>query len=71
MDFFLETIFRPLEVLRPHIFTRASDSPRLASAHPKMDAPPPKKKINRENLTFVLKFSVSITSGLVGVSSRL
>jgi len=34
--------------------------------------PPPKKKINRENLKFALKFSLleSITSGLVGLSSR-
>jgi len=35
-------------------------------------SPPPKKKINRENLKSGLKFSVldSITSTLVGVSSR-
>ena len=34
--------------------------------------PPPQKKINRENLKFALKFSLleSITSGLVGLSSR-
>jgi len=35
-------------------------------------SPPQKKKINRENLKFVLKFSVlvTITSGLVGISPQ-
>ena len=34
--------------------------------------PPPQKKITRKNLKFALKFSLleSITSGLVGLSSR-
>ena len=45
----------------------------LLAHTPKGRGPPPKKKeINRENLKFGLKFSVSesITSGLVEVSSR-
>jgi len=40
MDFFRETTFRPLGVLRPKIFTCARDSPRLASAHPKWGGSP-------------------------------
>jgi len=58
-------------VLRLEIFTRTKDWPRLASAQPKVGCGPP-QKIVRENLKFGLKFSVlrSITSGLVGVSSR-
>jgi len=50
MDFFRETTFWPLGVLPPQIFTRATDWPRLASAHPKGDGVP--QKINRENLKF-------------------
>jgi len=58
-------------VLRPEIFTRATDWPSLASAHRNWERGPP-KNCNRENLKFCLKFSVlgSITSGLLGVSSR-
>jgi len=58
-------------VLRPEIFTRATDSPSLASAHRNWKGVPP-KNFNRENLKFGLKFSMlgSITSGLLGVSSR-
>jgi len=69
--FFGETIFQPLGVLRPEIYTRAGDCPSLDSAHPKWDRGP-QKNCNRENLKFALKFSVlaTITSGLVGVSSQ-
>ena len=58
-------------MLPPQIFTRATDWPRLASAHPERNGGPP-KNFNRENLKFGLKFSVlpSITSGLLGVSSQ-
>ena len=61
----------PQGVLRPEIFTRARDWARLPSAHPNWDGGPP-KHFNRENQKFGLKFSVcaSITSGLVGVTSR-
>ena len=70
MDFFRETTFRLLGVQPPQIFTRAWDWPRLVSAHPRGTGAP--ENFNRENLTFGLKFRVleSITSGLVGVSSR-
>jgi len=53
------------------IFKRARDWPRLPSGHPNWDGGPP-KNFNRENVKFGLKFSVwvSITSGLVGISSR-
>jgi len=69
MDFFRETISRPLRVLRPKICTHARDWQRLTSTHPKGDEGPSSK--NRENLKFALKFSVleSITSGIVGVFS--
>jgi len=43
MDFFRETTFWPLGVLRPEIFTRATDWSRLASAHPNWDGGPPNK----------------------------
>ena len=46
MEFFRETISRPLEVLRHEIFIRATDWPRLPSAHPNWDGgPPPQKKL--------------------------
>jgi len=63
--------YRGQGLLRPDIFTRAKDWSSLASANPKM-AWGPQKIFNRENLKFGLKFNVlrSITSGLVGVSSR-
>jgi len=59
-------------VLRPQIFTCTRDSPRLASAHPKWGRGSPKNKFKREILKLALKFSLlqSITSGLVGLSSR-
>ena len=72
MDFFRETTFRPLGGAAPSIFfTCTRDSPRLASAYPSGAGVPP-KSFNRENLKFALKFSLleSITSGLVGLSSR-
>jgi len=58
-------------VLHPEIFTRATDWPRLASAHQNWEQKIPPKNFNCENLKFGLKFSVwgTITSGLVGVSS--
>ena len=38
--------FSPYGVLRPEIYTRATDFPSLDSAHPKWDGgPPPKKKL--------------------------
>ena len=40
---FWHTIYRPLRVLRPEIFTRARDWPSLASAHPKWGWRPPKR----------------------------
>jgi len=48
MDFFLETTFWPLGVLRPEIFTRAKDWPSLASAHPNVGWGPPKKFWSRK-----------------------
>jgi len=70
MDYFRETISRPLGVLRPEIFTHARDWPRLTSTHPKGDGVPPPLK-NSENLKLALKFRVleSITSGIVEVFS--
>jgi len=73
MDFFRETVFRPLGgagVLRPGILTHTRDSPMLTSTHLKGGGVPPPKK-NRENLKFGLKFSVleSITSRIVEVFS--
>ena len=61
--------------LYPEIYTRARDCPSLDSlAHTRSmtGVPPPKKKFNRDNLKFALKFSVlaSITSGVVGVSPQ-
>jgi len=58
-------------VLRPEIFTRATDWSSLVSAHQNWEGVPP-KNFNRENIKFGLKFSVlgSITSRLLGVSSR-
>ena len=44
MDFFRETISRPLGVLLPEIFTHAGDWQRLTSTHPKGDGCPPQKK---------------------------
>jgi len=73
MDFFSGHYIWALGVLRPQIITCTRDSPRLASAHPNWGGvPPPKKKINSENLQFALKFSLLelITSVLVGLSSR-
>jgi len=69
--FFGRLHFGPKGVLRPQIFTCTRDSSRLASAHPKW-AGSLQKNFNRENLKFALKFSLleSITSGLVGLSSR-
>jgi len=43
--------------LRPENFTRATDWPSLASAHPKWNEDPP-PKVNRENLKFGIKFCV-------------
>ena len=54
-------------------FTRVTDWPSPASAHPNWEGfPPQKKKFNPENLKFTLKFSVwaPITSGLMEVSSQ-
>ena len=71
----LETIFRPSGGAAPSYFLHAlqidTKPPRLASAHPRGGGGPP-PKINRENLNFGLKFTVlgSLTSGLLGVSSR-
>ena len=72
---FGETTFRPL---RGKFFTRATEWPRLASAHhnghrsphPSTPSPLPPKKINREHLKSGLKFSACtpITLGLLGVS---
>jgi len=58
-------------VLRPQLFTRARDWPRLVSARPSGEGVP-SKKFNRENLKFGLKFSMCapITSGLMGIFSR-
>jgi len=70
--FFWKLHFSHYWVLRPEIFKRARDWPRLPSAHPSWDGgPPPKKKNYRKNLKLGLKFNIwaSITSGLVGVSS--
>ena len=59
----------------PIYFSRATDWPRLPSAHTNWDGVPPcpQKKFNRENLKFGLKFSMctSITSGLMGISSQI
>ena len=41
-DIFRETIFQPLGGAAPQIFTRATDWPSLASAHPSWDGGPPK-----------------------------
>jgi len=71
MDFFWRLHCSPYGVLRPEIFTRAKDWPTLASAHAQVGWGPPKNFV-RENLKFGLKLIVlrSITSGLVGVTSR-
>jgi len=58
----------PQGVLRPEIFTRASDWPRLPSEHPNWDGGPP-KKFTSWKLKSWPKIH-AITSGLVGVSSR-
>jgi len=58
-------------VLRPQIFIRARDWPRLDITHPNGDGGLP-KTFDRANLKFGLKFSVlaTIISGLVGVTSQ-
>jgi len=68
---FRETIFRPLGVLAPEIFTRARDCLRLVSAHCKPGRGPP-KNFKGEHLKLGLEFHVcaSITLGVVGVTSR-
>jgi len=52
--FIHETIFQPLGVLAPEIFTRARDWPRLASAHHKPGRGPP-KNFKGEQLKLGLK----------------
>ena len=63
MDFFRETISRPL-------YTLETDKGLLAHTRRGAGVQPPKEK-NRENLKFALKFSVleSITTGIVEVFS--
>ena len=71
MHFFGQLYFSHYGVLRHEIFTRATDWPSPASAHPNWEGVP-QKNFNPENLKFTLKFSVlaPITSGLVGLSSQ-
>jgi len=56
----------------PLKFLRALEIDAGYLTHTPTGTPPPRKKINRENLKFCLKFSVwaTITSQLVGVYSR-
>jgi len=67
---FLETTFQPLGVLAHQIFTRASDSLRLTSAHKNGDRGPTKIFEDEQHLKFGLKLSVlaSITLGVMGVT---
>jgi len=69
--FFGRLHFGSYGVLRPQIFTCTRVSPKLASAHPKWGGGPP-KKFQSQKFKICLKFSLleSITSGLVGLSSR-
>jgi len=70
MYFFSRDYISALRVAGPSNFYMHYDWPRLASAHPQ-GGPPQKKKFNRENSKFGLKFSLLglITSGLHTVSS--
>ena len=71
MDFFSRDYISALRGCCALKFLHVLDSPRLASAHPKWGGGPA-KSFNRENLKLALKVSLldSITSGLVGLSSR-
>ena len=73
MDIFRETIFRPLGVLRPKIFTLAIEIDQCYLAHTSAGTGVPPKNFKRENLKFGLKFSMctSMTSGLMGISSQI
>ena len=73
IDFFSEDYISALRGCCVVKFLQTLEIDQGYLAHtPSETGVPPKKKFNRENLKFGLKFSVctSITSGLMGISSQ-